>query len=204
MTSQEEMFESLVPLAHKRAALWENRYRVSWGDFITFALMGAWDAVLKWDETKSNGASLKSYATHRIDGAIIDEYRRDSPFTRRQMADGTAPTVLSLNATFDEADPRERESKYAEYASCVETGYTQVLTSEYISSILVRFPLGVDGQMSHEEEVIRRNIINEEPLWKIGLDWGVSEGRVCQVKKVAQERARRIAADMDANVALVS
>lgn len=182
----EQRFEELIPMAHRRARYWERRHRLPEGELLTQALLGAWDAAQRFDE--SFGASLRSYARTRIDGQVIDERRHDVPWSRHQAATGSIPQTVSLDLLYEEG---RDGGPLDQFAAELESGYAAIEADLLLRAVLVRFPYG-----SRELEVLTRNVIQGEPLWRIAQDWGVTESRACQIKRDAHAMARQIRDDM--------
>ncbi len=83
-----------LDLAHKAAALYYGRVRahVTYDDLVAMASVGLTEAANRYDPTV--GASFKTFAWYRVQGAIIDGLRKETALPRAVWA-----RIVALRAT---------------------------------------------------------------------------------------------------------
>ena len=178
---QDARFRALLPLAGRIARRWELRSGADFGECLTAAMMGAWDAACRFNP--SEGIPLERYAWQRIEGSIIDEWRRDTAWSR-------AGRNLMVKAT-DMADPLFQAAfPEAVTDTTAGNGFEAVEIRELVASLLVR--LNVD-----DADLLWRSCVLGETLKSIGESRGVTESRASQLRTRALDRARELLAAMD-------
>jgi RNA polymerase sigma factor (sigma-70 family) len=192
MDSEEEQLGSLLPLAYSIAHRYERMWHQPMGEYETAALMGAWDAVKRWDP--DTGASLKTYARFRIQGEIVDWHRKEMQQqggSRREHMRNVVRCVdfndLGINGDgyMSEASIIEK----MEQGKTVEKGYNEIINHDMLMHLKTRMD-------EKEWDIMIRCVCNEEFMKDVGKDYGVSESRICQILPVALRHARRIIEEM--------
>jgi RNA polymerase sigma factor (sigma-70 family) len=189
---EEEQLGSLLPLAYWMAHHYEHLYGQDVGEFETAALMGAWDAVKRWDP--DSGASLKTYARFRIKGEIIDWHRKEcvqKGGTRREE-NRKHTYCVDFNDLSRDGDGILSEAgaiEYMEQGRTIEKHYKEIEDHDMLMHLKTR--------MNEKEwDIMVRCICNEEGMKNVGLSYGVSESRICQLLPVALRHARKIIEEM--------
>lgn len=191
--SEEEQLGSLLPLAYWMAHHYEKLYKQDFGEFETAALMGAWDAVKRWDP--STGSSLKAYARYRIKGEIVDWFRKEQQQnggSRREHC-RTVVRCVDFNDLGIDGDGFASDAhiiEQMEQGRTVEKGYSEIIDHDLL--------LHLKQKMDEKEwDIMVRCVCNEEYMKDVGKDYGVSESRICQILPVALEHARKFIKEME-------
>ena len=82
---KEEIIKKNIPLVKyiaSRIFVGKSKY-LDYEDIVSFGMLGLMDAINKFDESK--GMKFSTYASIRINGAIIDEIRKISPLSKGAM-----------------------------------------------------------------------------------------------------------------------
>jgi RNA polymerase sigma factor (sigma-70 family) len=192
MDEEERLLGSLLPLTYYLAHLYERMWGQPAGEYETPALMGAWDAVKRFDP--SHGASLHSYARYRIQGEIVDWHRKEM-----QQKGGSRNEKLSLpyrcvdfNDLGIDGDGYASEAaaiEKMEQGRTVEKGYDEIENHDLLQHLKARMD-------AKEWDIMVRCVCNEEYMKDVGKSYGVSESRICQLLPVALRHAREILKEM--------
>jgi RNA polymerase sigma factor (sigma-70 family) len=193
MDEEERLLGSLLPLAYSMAHRYERMWNQPTGEYETPALMGAWDAIKRYDPDQ--GASLATYARFRIQGEIVDWHRTEMQQkggSRRERLSNIYRCVdfndLGINGDGFASDAAAIEKM--EQGRTVEKGYDEIINHDML--------MHLKQKMDEKEwDIMVRCICNEEYMKDVGKDYGVSESRICQILPVALRHARKILADME-------
>lgn len=82
---REEIIQKYIPLVKyiaSRVILGKTKY-IEFEDLVSYGIIGLIDALNKFDATK--GMKFSSYASIRIKGSMIDEFRKNSPISKGSM-----------------------------------------------------------------------------------------------------------------------
>lgn len=193
MGSEEEQLGSLLPLVYYMAHYYEKLWGQPAGEFETAALMGAWDAIKRYDPDSS--ASLITYAHFRIKGEIIDWHRRE----QAQKGGSRLERVRKHTYCVDFNDLSvDSDGYYSEAAQIermeqgrtVEHGFDDIENHDML--------MHLKAKMDEKEwDIMVRCVCNEEYMKDVGKDYGVSESRICQILPVALRHARKIIKEME-------
>lgn len=152
---------------------------VSEEELYSAGMMGLWKASQSYDP--SRGAEFKTYAYHRIRGAILDELRA-LDFLPRSMRDRareegvSAPAVVSLPTNDDGS-----ETLVGEYA------YEGVENSDLHLALLSEM-----GKLPEKMRLVMHLYYQEGmKMLDIAKDLGLTESRVSQIHSNAVARLRR-------------
>lgn len=148
-------------------------------DMLADAMLAAHIAHQKWDGRQE----FSAFAYERCVYAIIDGFRLRGHRNRRDYA--TNPDLLPqacldpLSLTDEDITSRDVADPHA------EDPYRRVearMTATQVMTLLRPWP--------REQEVIRRVDLDGEMQADVGRDMGISESRVCQLRRVALRRLR--------------
>jgi len=181
-------------------------------DLEQVGLMGLLEAIRGFN--KSHGASLTTYASLRIQGAMIDEIRRNlwaprSVFQKSREIEEARSTIqnrtgkaartreiadaLGLNMT--EMQILQSEARFNEFcgmdcATEADRGTASadaardVEWHEFVDDLLA----AIERLPERERRVLRMYLKDDKKLHVIGDEIGVTESRVCQIYKQATTR----------------
>jgi RNA polymerase sigma factor (sigma-70 family) len=193
MDEEERLLGTLLPLSYWMAHHYERQWGQPVGEFETAALMGAWDAVKRYDP--ESDTSLASYARYRIKGEIVDWHRREM----QQKGGSRKEHLRRYTYCVDFNDLSKNDDGYYSDASIIEQmeqgrttehGYKDIDDHDMLMHLKQRMD-------EREWDIMVRCVCNEETMKDIGKDYGVSESRICQILPVALYHARRIIEKMD-------
>ena len=189
------------------AKLFAQRYgdAVEFDEYLQFARVGLLEAVDRYDS--SLGASFRTYAAHRIQGAVLSgleclsECSRQVALRRRLEQD----RVRSLAEQDAEAAPDAFErlvsvavgmavgfmlddvaAFQAADSSCGDSAYQGLAereTRHRLHALIEQLP-------AKEARIIRHHYLQHVPFEEIARDLGVTPGRVSQLHKRALEQLR--------------
>lgn len=183
----DDQLRALMPLTRSRARHWERAWRQPPGELLTVAMMGAWDAVLRYDPDA--GASLATFARLRIDGTIVDWWRREMA---QQGGSRTRPSVV-VPVDFTDLGRDDAHGGYLTPASLIEAGPGRTLEPGYERidghDLLLYLRVRMDPR---DWDILARHVGGDETLRAVGASWGVTESRACQLLAQAIRRARVI------------
>lgn len=175
------MSEALViehlPLARRIAASMARRMPLPLDDVESAAMLGLVHAARDFDA--SRGAPFAAYADRRIRGAIQDEARAADVLTRdqrRAVRDGKAG---ALEPRHDDYDDLAEQIAADRLSGSVEDWASSRDFHRHLRYLPRRL-----------QRIVRRHLIDEVPLARIGTELGVTESRICQLLGQAKERLR--------------
>lgn len=82
---REQIVKKYIPLVKyiaSRVFIGKSKY-IEYEDLVSYGMIGLMDALSKFDESK--GIKFSTYSSIRIQGAMIDEIRRNSPISKGAM-----------------------------------------------------------------------------------------------------------------------
>lgn len=177
------LIEGLVPLARKAARVGRRKWpMVEWDDLLSDAYLGIICAVDKWDPERSK--SLPGWAYGQAIHAIQDGMR-DRDLLSRDHRDavkaGTveAPRMLTLDGGED--------LPIDCYVGVDEAGFTAVEDADEFQWLRAR----VDELPNQRYRYVLTRHLNGDSGVDIAATLGVSESRVCQLRKRAEHALRQ-------------
>jgi RNA polymerase sigma factor (sigma-70 family) len=193
MDSEEEALGELIPVALSRAHHYERLWGQPTGEFETAAMIGAWDAVKRYNPDL--GATLRTYARHRIDGEIIDWHRKE--MAQKGGFRGEKNRVYTYCVDFNDLDV-SADGYWSEAAQIekmlqgrtYDKGYSEIDNHDVLKHLHARMN-------EREWDIMIRCVCNEETMKSVGVVYGVSESRICQILPVALQHARKIIEGMN-------
>jgi RNA polymerase sigma factor for flagellar operon FliA len=202
------LIEAYLPYCRMLAAkLFAQRsdYDVEFGDYLQFGTVGLIESVDRFDATRA--VLFKTYAAHRIQGAILNgleqlsekrgqvSARRQLQAERRDSAKAAleVPThdlfqqlaemaaSLALGYMLDNAGPGEHEEPAAaqHQYSGIEMAQLRARVQALVSSLPQR-----------ERLVIKYHYLNQVPFHTIADTMGITKGRVSQIHRHAIDLLR--------------
>lgn len=180
----------LLPIVHSEAHRLHARLpaSVELDDLIGAGQLALLSAVARFDP--GAGATIETYVTRRVRGALIDELRAADWAPRRVRASGQAPAVYSLSRTFEtvcETGDREGVGEY---------GVEHVDPGAVDPASLAELRDQVDWVwrrlLPRERQVLALYFAGVY-LQDIARSLRVSKGRVVQIKQRAIRRLRGLA-----------
>lgn len=186
LSEEEESLRTLLPLALTRAHHYEYLYHQPHGSLESAAFIGALKGIRGYNPNK--GASLKHYASYRIDGEIRDEMRDEMQQDggNRRIELRAHPIRVDMTAGSDGLRLVETHG----LGHTVDHGFSHVENHDLMMHLMVRMD-------PREWEVLTRCVCNEEKQKAVGASLGVTESRCNQILKAAKEHARRILVQME-------
>ncbi len=153
-------------------------------DMISAGTIGLMRAVASFDPGR--GVRFTTYSYLRIRGSIIDELRHLDWVPRRVRAGPDEPVrTLQLDPTKDEAA--------AEIVELIDTVPCQrTLSPDQEPCLRDSVRRLVDGLKPRKREIVELSYLCGLSLCEIGARLGISESRVCQLRKEALARLRVI------------
>lgn len=192
-------------------------------DLYSVGYLGLLEASERFDSSK--GVAFKTFASHRINGAILDHLRELDWVPRSTRSKGKALAAAQASAAqkngrraeddevaaelgielpeyFDLVSDTEQRSLSSldstfgnEEASFAEVVADDVQTSEERLSDLESVELALGVLNDQERLVVERFWLNGEKAVAIGVDLGLTEGRVSQIRtKALKKMHARLAA----------
>jgi RNA polymerase sigma factor (sigma-70 family) len=189
MDEEERLLGMLLPIAMMRAHYYERMWGQPPGELESAALFGAWDAIKRYKP--GMGASLMTYARHRIDGEIIDWHRKE----RQQRGGSRRENMRKYVFCVDFTDLTTRDSDASliekmEQGRTYEKGFSEIDNHDVLQHLKARMD-------AREWDILIRCVCNEEYMKDVGADYGVSESRICQLLPIALKHARKIIEEMN-------
>ena len=211
----DEQINEFRPLVHGVANRIAGRLpaHVDSDDLYSVGYLGLLDAAERFDPSK--GVAFKTFASHRITGAVIDHLRELDWVPRSTRAKGKALALAQASASQEKGSRAEDEDVAAELgielpeyfdlvadtehrtlnsldASWGEDDGTfadvigdDVQTAEERLSDLESVELALGVLTEQERLVVERFWLNGEKAVSIGKDLGLTEGRVSQIRTKA-------------------
>jgi RNA polymerase sigma factor for flagellar operon FliA len=183
------------------AKLFARRYSddVEFDDYLQYARVGLLEAIDRYEPAR--GASFRTYAAHRIQGAVLSglegltERSRQTALRQRSQQE-RLQSLATIAADGEEADPFSRLASVAvglavgfmlddvaayqaEDASYVDNAYAD-LSERQMRRRLLHL---VDGLPSKEARVIRHHYLQHVPFDKIAVGMELTPGRVSQLHR---------------------
>ena len=181
-------------------------------DLEQVGLIGLLEAIRSFNADK--GASLATFASLRIHGAMIDEIRRNlwaprSVFQKARRIDdarralqnegsaspGRREIARRLGISTTEFNQLEQDARFNEFFDIenviepAKEGANGDPLSQIERNDFVDHLVDAIGQLSERERsVLKKYLQDDKTLSKIGEDIGVTESRVCQIYKQATNR----------------
>lgn len=192
MDEEERLLGSLLPIAYYWAHYYERLWGQPDGEYETAALMGAWDAIKRYQPDQD--ASLATYARFRIKGEIVDWHRKEMAQKGgfRSEKNRKYTYCVDFNDLSTDADGYYSEAaqiERMEQGRTVEHGFNEVEDKDVLEHLHARMN-------EREWDIMVRCVCNEETMKSVGVIYGVSESRICQLLPVALKHARKILEDM--------
>ena len=180
--------KSLGPLVDKLAMMLIRRVPshslLTRDDLYQVGIVAVLECIDRYDE--SRGASLQTYLSFRIIGAMKDEMRKMDPLPktrRKRIREGLeeAPTWISMSDLGDEADIENRSNALDEYTFRMypDPVFDEVLLLQLKE--LAQSRMQYNTRRIDDRGVAALRIERGMTLREIGLVLGVSESRVCQI-----------------------
>jgi RNA polymerase sigma factor for flagellar operon FliA len=203
MTVEDLTPEALLQLARKVAGTYVRRHKrgtQEFDDYVQDAAAGGVRALETFDP--SRGTYLSTYLWTRMTGAIIDGLRARGHVTRRDLSrareaqgaagdDGVGVVAFlpaaALNPTSLDSllaglnDDGRGQDRWDAPDLAAGRDFEHVENVELVAWLIEQ----VHGR---EREVLERTLLGEETLKAVGASWGVTEGRVCQIRTKALTR----------------
>lgn len=211
---QKARIEQHLPMARRIAAGIARRIpsSVPREDIEGAAYLGLTEAASRYDAKRCD--SFSAYATRRIRGAILDELRRCDPMTRRsrqrakrleraeheaasrgagtseRVAEALGISVSQLNQQRDRfhAPTLARLDAVGEIA-CPGTDIVDDLQQRRRAQAVKR---ALDELSERDRTILGHYYVESRSQKEIGAALGVSESRICQLRKRAEETVRRL------------
>jgi len=182
-------------------------------EYAQLATVGLMESVDRFDPER--GVQFKSYATHRIVGAILSglttlSERQQQIQLRRRIAHERVESLRE--AVGDAASPEDQLRALAEIGvglalglilegtGMIQDGQGAAPDNTYARLELRQFREGVaqalDQLTDREREVIRRHYLQGIAFGDIARDLGLTQGRVSQLHRQALLRLRRLLREM--------
>ncbi|HEX2981360.1 MAG TPA: sigma-70 family RNA polymerase sigma factor, partial [Anaerolineaceae bacterium] len=151
-------------------------------DLVQVGMMGLMQALDRYEEMP--GAKFETYAGRRITGAMLDELRRMDWVPRLARKRGEVITTLVSVEGLSPADGDFLE------LMCVDevTPLDRLIEKEKVFAAVA----AIEKLPERERRVIDMHYDEDSTFPVIGVEFGVSESRVCQIHKGAIARAREI------------
>ena len=137
----------------------------------------------------SRGVDFRTYAKHRVYGAMLDELRRldiVSRYRRRQIREGTVPQgalptprLVDLSAAASVADPSPNVEDELDHRRALQR----------MRQAFARLP-------ERDQLVVRLRCMEQRSLKAIGDHFGISEVRACQLVGAAVRQLRESMSDI--------
>lgn len=214
------MIEQNLPLVAKVASSLKVRLpaHIDFDDLVQSGMLGLLDAVKKYEPVQ--GVKFEAYARQRIQGAMLDELRKNdwAPRSVREDAKRIDQAIRALHIKLGRK-PEERE--IAEEVGVSMDVYGQMLLNTNLGSLTSLDEMGNDraeleiadhhsspldilleggdnsliteaisGLPEKERQMLALYYQEEMTLKEIGLVFGVSESRICQIHSQALARLR--------------
>lgn len=184
---KEQMILDHLPLVRQMAKMMAGRIPVivDFDDLVSSGTLGLIDAAHKFDPAR--GFAFKTYAQHRIRGAMLDYLRawdwvpKSVRAKARSGLTESPPKILSLNIIIN-----DDENRPLTLADLVPDLWADDPVDIVVSDdVLIRIRAVVHMLNAREFTVIRRYYWDRCTLAAIGEELGVTESRVSQMKKIA-------------------
>ena len=190
-STMDERLEHLRPYALCVAGKYERQYRLPTGELHATALLGAWQAAQRWNGT----GSLKGWAATRIHGACLDEIRNlyniagGSRLEHLRIMEIPAglgqESAYSLSGDTEHSDVllfamTQTDSRTG---GCEDSGYVTLDHQCELDWALAKIPHRL-------AELLIRLFYYEDTAADIAREWGLSEGRITQLKHEALSQVR--------------
>ena len=164
----------------------------------SYALEGLWDAAKRFDPVL--GKTFKTYASIRIQGAIVDGFRTESALSRRTIqrlrcAEGRAQqteAVISAQADGLIAETVEDEDKKLHLITREnpEEALAQADVARLVRQSVATLP-------RQERELIRRHYLNGERFDLVAAELGLSKSWASRLHTRGLERLRKRCAQVE-------
>lgn len=173
---------ALMPMAHRIAGGFVKRLprTVLRDDVHAAAVLGAWLALSRRPEL--SGEHLQRYAKVRIRGAIVDALRSQDWMHRRGREHGDLTWQGSLD-DLTEKERRDALSVPATQEDDLDAAREGARETKRLHEALASLP-------ARERLILLQHYGHERKLRAIGVELGISEPRVSQLKARAVERLR--------------
>lgn len=201
----------LTPIVESTAHYWDNRTpaHVSFDDLVGVAWIGVLEAEQKYDAAK--GASFATFARHRMKGAILDHLRACDWVPRELRAKGKKIEDATFRLTAANGAPPEPEEIAAELGmDLADVQDAEALTARTLHSLdattgeggsfhdTVAAPLrgpslearsliraAMAALDDRERDIIERVYLRDQKARAVGVELGITESRVSQIRKTA-------------------
>lgn len=171
---REQAILDTLPLARVLALKLARRYNLDYDEAIGDAYVGAVEAVDDYRDDK--GATLATYAGHRIRSAVLDGMRARSWRPKADKRPDRAPlpqrNLVAIDDALDVADPHTDEA--------FEEAETRVVVQHIVLTIAAD---------RHGQHVLDHHL-HGRTLRAIGADLGVTESRASQIVTASCRRIR--------------
>lgn len=162
---RDQLIERYLPSALALARKKRLPRRVDREDLESAAVIGLIQSVERFDPERGN--SFFTYAYRRIDGALQDHLRTAGQWRRRNKRKRRELKLLEWNVVAPLAEPT--------------AGIEAEESFERFSRLFL--------QDDREREMARLHYREGDPLHAVGTHFGLSESRVCQILKRAENNA---------------
>ena len=193
-------------LARWLARKYEYQYHETPGEFDTAAMLGAWKAActfhqIRPDEDSADALSLcpdglpvglYQWGHLKITGAIIDAARDEMRQHGCGRSEASRHETLSLDMPWD----NDGERTLGETIEDPRGGHGFDVVADHSVLLALRA-----RRTPKEWDILVRVVADEEPQWHVGLSYGVSESRICQLLGQILAKARVLVAEMEAGTA---
>jgi RNA polymerase sigma factor for flagellar operon FliA len=215
-----DLLREHAPLVRKIASEFMGRVpaSVEMDDLVQVGMIGLWQACYHFNHEQ--GASIATFARHRVRGAMLDELRACDTMSRGQRKQARAVSVAALSL----AHALGREPTLGEIAQAAGLSATECsqAQAQHITCGLddLRDVAGADTPHDQHEQarmhadvsaaidrlpeaervVVEQHIDQDQTLADIAIARGISESRACQIYQGAIKRLRtRLWAWRDSN-----
>jgi RNA polymerase sigma factor for flagellar operon FliA len=209
-----------APLVRKIASEFMGRVpaSVEMDDLVQVGMIGLWQAYYHFNHEQ--GASIATFARHRVRGAMLDELRACDTMSRDQRERARAVSVAALSLAHGLGrEPTLGELAQATSLSLGECSQAQTrhITRDLddlrdvagpdtpqqqheLGSMRAAVAKAIERLPEHERSLVEQHIDQDQTLADIAIARGISESRACQIYQGAIKRLRtRLWAWRDSN-----
>jgi RNA polymerase sigma factor for flagellar operon FliA len=183
-----------IPLARSVAARHTRRGSLDWQDATQDALLIVPKAVESWRE--DGGASLKTWVSLRMHGAVVDALRLRSYVSRYAATNhaddwrGRQPTSLDLTVTHRSTGESGQNTTVGDQQADPADAYLDLEDEDWRTWKLALLREAVTQIPPHQRQVLEMYYWGGMTQAAVGAALGVTESRICQIVKAGQHSLR--------------